>query len=778
MSQGLVENARELGFPGGGDSGAQYFDTSEEKMRNIKRQLDSKNDREKLDVSQNIEVRKLVYIYLLRYAEQEPDLALLSINSFQKDLSDKNQIIRAMALRVMSGIRVPVISPIVLLGIKKCVTDSSPYVRKTAAHAIPKCYSLDETQKDSLIEIVATLLKDRSTITIGSTIMAFNEVCPTRFDLIHPCFRKLCGVLADCDEWGQMAILGLMLRYGRTQFLNPNPNNEDKVRTRPNTSTTVQPKAFYSDSDSSDEEINTFGNNVIELDEDHELLLKSCLPLLQSRNSGVVLAVAKLFYHLAPAVQAEKVARPLVRILRNHRELQYVVLNNIATMSSNRPYLFESFIQQFYVQSNEPAFIRDIKLTILANTATDANIHGLLNELQQYIKSPNKDFVAASIQAIARCATTVPSAADRCLRLLMKLLHSSNELVVAESVVVVTKLLKDRPNEHNNYVIALAKLLDTIQVPSARTNILWLIGQQASILPQIGPDVLRQAVKNFTNETINTKLQILTLSSKLVCLNPSHTTLNLLNQYVLNLARYDMSYDVRDRARLLRSLTIPLEDKAGLNELKQHNQQILLTDKLPIANDTVTEHSLQYTIGSLSLLANLPLPGYEPLPDYPEEQPDPTVRDIEELDGWAGSRTTMVETGFGSDSFDSRYRPGFTSNASVALSGIEASGNAYRTASAAAKKKNGDYDLDAFYDDEDDEDEDDDDDDSTDEEDEVDSSDIDSSEEDEDEDSSEEDDDDDGNTSDGSLEENEGTDEDDESDESSKGHVHKKTINK
>src|ERR1700710_1657648 len=91
-------------------------------------------------VSQNIEIRKLVYIYLLRYAEQEPDLALLSINTFQKDLGDKNQIIRAMALRVMSGIRVPVISPIVLLGIKKCVADMSPYVRKTAAHAIPKCY--------------------------------------------------------------------------------------------------------------------------------------------------------------------------------------------------------------------------------------------------------------------------------------------------------------------------------------------------------------------------------------------------------------------------------------------------------------------------------------------------------------------------------------------------------------------------------------------------------------------------------------------------------------
>src|SRR3954469_11271489 len=123
--------------------------------------------------SQNLEIRKLVYIYVLRYAEQEPDLALLSINTFQKDLTDQNQLIRAMALRVMSSIRVPVISPIVMLGIKKCITDSSPYVRKTAAHAIVKCYFLDPSQKDELIEVIQKLLGDTSTITIGSVIEAF-----------------------------------------------------------------------------------------------------------------------------------------------------------------------------------------------------------------------------------------------------------------------------------------------------------------------------------------------------------------------------------------------------------------------------------------------------------------------------------------------------------------------------------------------------------------------------------------------------------------------------
>jgi AP-3 complex subunit beta len=134
--------------------------------KNIPKLLDSPSDRDKLDAikslvalisknrnvseffphvvknvaSPNLEIRKLVYIYLLRYSSCEPDLALLSINSFQKDLTDPSPLIRAMALRVLSGIRVPMIGSIVVLAIKKCAADPSPYVRKAAALAIPKCY--------------------------------------------------------------------------------------------------------------------------------------------------------------------------------------------------------------------------------------------------------------------------------------------------------------------------------------------------------------------------------------------------------------------------------------------------------------------------------------------------------------------------------------------------------------------------------------------------------------------------------------------------------------
>jgi len=68
----------------------------------------------------------------------EPDLALLAISTLQKELANPNQLVRANALRTVSSIRVRIIAQLVGLAIKKASTDSSPYVRKTAAHAALK----------------------------------------------------------------------------------------------------------------------------------------------------------------------------------------------------------------------------------------------------------------------------------------------------------------------------------------------------------------------------------------------------------------------------------------------------------------------------------------------------------------------------------------------------------------------------------------------------------------------------------------------------------------
>lgn len=84
-------------------------------------------------------------------ASTNSDLLLLSINTFQKDLSDSSPLIRSMSLRVLTSIRVPVIQGghtmkvlltigIVMLGLKKLVNDRNPWVRKTVAGGLAKVY--------------------------------------------------------------------------------------------------------------------------------------------------------------------------------------------------------------------------------------------------------------------------------------------------------------------------------------------------------------------------------------------------------------------------------------------------------------------------------------------------------------------------------------------------------------------------------------------------------------------------------------------------------------
>ncbi|NWV61072.1 AP3B1 protein, partial [Malurus elegans] len=575
--------------------------------------------------SKNIEIKKLVYVYLMRYAEEQQDLALLSISTFQRALKDPNQLIRASALRVLSSIRVPIIVPIMMLAIKEASSDLSPYVRKNAAHAIQKLFSLDPEQKEMLIEVIEKLLKDRSTLVAGSVVMAFEEVCPDRIDLIHKNYRKLCNLLVDVEEWGQVVIIHMLTRYARTQFVSP--WKVDEVVDEYNESN------FY-ESDEEQKEKDQKMKTTYTMDPDHRLLLRNTKPLLQSRNAAVVMAVAQLYWHLAPKSEAGIVSKSLVRLLRSNREVQYIVLQNIATMSIQRKGMFEPYLKSFYVRSTDPTMIKTLKLEILTNLANEANISTLLREFQTYVKSQDKQFAAATIQAIGRCATNITEVTDTCLNGLVCLLSNRDEIVVAESVVVIKKLLQTQPAHHGEIIKHMAKLLDNITVPVARASILWLIGEYCERVPKIAPDVLRKTAKSFTNEDDLVKLQILNLGAKLYLTNSKQT--KLLTQYVLNLGKYDQSYDIRDRTRFIRQLIVPNEKSGALSK---YAKKIFLAQKPAPLLESPFKDRDHFQLGTLSHTLNSRATGYLELSDWPEVAPDPSVRNVDVTESakeWTG----------------------------------------------------------------------------------------------------------------------------------------------
>lgn len=566
----------------------------------------------KLVGSSSLEIRKMVYMFLVHYADHNVscrELALLSINSFQRGLSDSEQWIRALALRVLTSIRVADVLQIQILAVQTCGRDKSPYVRKCAANALAKLYPrcceeydkegsdtsrvpendrssrvLDIDQKSRLIELLSDLLaNESSTMVLSSALCAFHEMCPQRLEMLHSSYRKICHLLTDMEEWSQIIVLDILSRYCRTFFREPDYENgmgtaemidrqrqvvrvvggtkeqsfkpesvlDEPDRKAPmplSTKRQVMPqkvkrrvvrKGFYSDEEdeSSDEEVYLveneqkhfsptlagamrqrsviFGNSSAQtlptstlgtnegppsgheggaLDEDHYLLLKSSLPLLKSRNAGVVLAVCSLQYYCGEAsIEIRSMmGKALVRIYHDRREIQYVVLRSIKMLVWECPSAFTPFLHDFFVKAMDPSFTRLIKLDILiALSLEPKSINAVLKELRTYIRHDDKNFVCAAIRAVGNITEMAKIVYDRemdrnmhmqarsesnsialnCLNGLLALTENSDcDVVIGECVQAIERILlllgssNDRKEEavkdpNNVQLMALRKLI-------------------------------------------------------------------------------------------------------------------------------------------------------------------------------------------------------------------------------------------------------------------------------------------------------------------------------
>ena len=234
--------------------------------------------------------------------------------------------------------------------------------------------------------------------------------------------------------------------------------------------------------------------------------------------------------------------------------------------------------------------------------------------------------MGATIQAIGRCAASIEEVTDTCLNGLVHLLSNRDQAVVAESVVVIKKLLQTQAGEHKEIITHMAKLVDSIEVPAAKAAILWVLGEYSERVSKIAPDVLRKMAKTFTAEEPQVKMQILNLAAKLCLTNPEQT--KPLALYVFNLAKYDQNYDLRDRARFVRSFIFPPPGQENSDLVLSARKIFLATKPAPVTASKFKDRDI-YQLGSLSHFLNARANGYQDLPEYPETAPDPSVRNVE-----------------------------------------------------------------------------------------------------------------------------------------------------
>ncbi|KAL3691864.1 hypothetical protein R1sor_005515 [Riccia sorocarpa] len=600
--------------------------------------------------SPTLELKKLVYIYVVHYAEKRPDEALLAINSFQKDLSDINPLVRAWSLRALSGIRVRVVVPLVVMAVNKCARDPSPYVRRCAAHAIPKVFSLDREQYiETLEELIGVLLNDDSPSVVGAVAAAFNVVCPDRLSLLGPRYQKLCEHLPEIDEWGQVMVIDILLRYaiGRRGFPrgslglfyakvakglvqddlylerregemvdmlqvgNVPSGVVDTLRNksgREDTNSGNIGEGFLASHESWLNSTHKEAEESEEVSKDIEVLLQNTVPLLRSRNSAVVMASTRVHWLLSRKENVKKIVQPLIFLLRSSPETQYVVLANLSTFVRMAPSLFEAHYEDFFITSADSEQIRLLKLDILCLLATETSIKFILQEFQAYVRSPDRQFAADTVAAIGRCAVRLPTLTSACTNGLLLLAQSGSvasddansvgreeqdsssraksnryspvkvlrghkfgdtksreAVVVTQAVVALRTIVQQRPLENEEVLARLIRGLDKLMVQSARAVVIWMVGEFSTVgtlVPEMIPVVLRYLAGTFTKESDETKLQIINCFAKVVLRSRTSSDISPnvvapIFEVVLKLASCDLSYDVRDRARLFQQLLGP-----------------------------------------------------------------------------------------------------------------------------------------------------------------------------------------------------------------------------
>ncbi|VDO05172.1 unnamed protein product [Rodentolepis nana] len=464
----------------------------------------------------NLELKKLVYLYLMNYAKTQPDTSIMTVSTFVRDCDDPNALIRALAVRTMGCIRVEKITAYYCDPLRKCLKDEDPYVRKTAAICVAKLYDIDPTlvEDNGFLSLLKNLLNDSNPMVVTNAVAAISEILETTqsesvvnlLKIDQQIVNKLLTALNECNEWGQVFILDAIAEY--------TPTDEREARG----------------------------------------IIERVMPRLQHANAAVVLSAVKVVIRTLGFIDPEsdfaqttskKLSPPLVTLLAAEPEIQYVALRNINLISQKNKDILKQEIKAFFVKYNDPIYVKLEKLDIMIRLTNQANIAQVLAELKEYAKEVDVDFVRKAVRAIGRCAIKVEASAERCVSTLVELINTKVNYVVQEAIVVIKDIFRKYPNKYESIIANLCENLDTLDEPEARASMIWIIGEYAERIDN-ADELLQSFLDGFHDENTQVQLQLLTAIVKLFLKRPSDT--QELVQNVLGLATLESDNpDLRDR---------------------------------------------------------------------------------------------------------------------------------------------------------------------------------------------------------------------------------------
>ncbi|KAJ2079200.1 beta-adaptin [Coemansia sp. RSA 988] len=460
----------------------------------------------------DLEIKKLIYLYLINYAKTQPDLVILAINTFVKDAEDSNPLIRALAIRTMGCLQVQEVMDYLSDPLRKCLGDSNPYVRKTAVMCVAKVFDLDQaaTEENGFVERVREALADSNTMVVANAVSALREMSERAEGIWHLEARtvgRLLTAVNESVEWGQIAILEALSEY--------RPADEKEA----------------------------------------EKICERVLPRLQHANGSVVLTTVRLLLRYEQYVRradllaqfAKKMVPPLVTLLASEPEIQYVALRNINVILQRHPRLLSKEIRVFFCKYNDPIYVKFEKIEVLVRICSERNSEPLLTELKEYAKEVDVDFVRCAVTAIGRLAARYEAAATHALQVLTDLLQMKVDYVVQVAAEVLGDVLRYYPGRFGESATVLCEHAEYINEPAARAAMLWVIGEYPEHVANAQTMLDNQLDSFLEEEDARVQLALISATVKYFLKQPQRAQ-QLVVRALQTATEKCANPDVRDRA--------------------------------------------------------------------------------------------------------------------------------------------------------------------------------------------------------------------------------------
>ena len=461
--------------------------------------------------SSDLELKKLTYLYLVNYSAQEPEQAIMAVNTFIQDSQDGNPLVRALAVRTMCRIKLESVAEHMIIPLKKTLSDPDPYVRKTAAFGVAKLYEVipDAIENAQLFTDLLSLLSDENPMVVSNTMATIFEINERRttpiFQLNSDTIGPILNAINSCTEWCQVMLFDALGRY--------KPESQ----------------------------------------EDAAFLIDRLVPFLKHSNPAVVIGSFKCIFLFMerdarkPAKLFPSIIPPFITLVSSAEpEVQYVVLRTLSLFVQKYPKALSKQIRIFFCKYNDPSYVKMEKLDIIVTICRPQNAQLVLDELNEYCNAVDVAFVRKSVRCIGQIAIKMKEASRRCVDILVSLVSGKALYAIEESVCVVCDILRKYPGEFESILETVCTNLEQLKEPRAKAAGIWLLGEYAHLIDKVD-DLLDPFLDTFHDEQPMVQLTMLSAFVKVYCAKPEATKDQL--QFILSEATKPGNVpDVKNRA--------------------------------------------------------------------------------------------------------------------------------------------------------------------------------------------------------------------------------------